>query len=84
MKTKKIAQQPEKIRGEISEKLDVIIKLLAVIATEKDFQSCTQSQQILYMNKIRLRNKDISNIFGIKPQQVNNALLKAKKSTKKK
>lgn len=68
---------------DFSNKFDLVIKLLGIIAAEKDFASMTQEHQIVSLYKRGFRNKEISNIFGIKPQQVNNAVLKAKKKKAK-
>lgn len=62
-----------------SRKLDLIIKLLGVIATQGDLSKKTQQEQVVILYKMGFRNKDIASIFGIKAQQVNNALLRNKK-----
>ncbi|MBI4170120.1 MAG: hypothetical protein HY514_00355 [Candidatus Aenigmarchaeota archaeon] len=62
----------------ICRQIDLSTKLLGVIATDKDFSSHTQEQQIAILGKLGFRNKELSEIFGIKPQQVNNAFRKFK------
>jgi len=74
MKKRELSVSNQEVEEEVVDKLDVIIKLLGVIATVKDFASLTQGDQIVHMNKIGLRNKDIASILGIKHQQVTNAL----------
>ncbi|MFA5388316.1 MAG: hypothetical protein WC312_00995 [Candidatus Omnitrophota bacterium] len=64
---------------EILQKLDLVIKLLGIIATQADLSKKLQREQIVILDKHGFRNKDIANIFGIKAQQVNNALLGNKK-----
>lgn len=66
-------------KEEVSEKLDKIIKLLGAIATQADLSKKTQQEQVVTLYKMGFRNKDIAMIFGIKAQQVNNALLRHKK-----
>lgn len=63
----------------IMQKLDLVIKLLGIIATQADLSKKLQREQIVTLDKYGFRNKDIANIFGIKAQQVNNALLSNKK-----
>lgn len=69
----------EKNKEEISEKLDIIIKLLGLMATQADLSKKTQQEQVVILYKMGFRNKDIAAIFSIKAQQVNNALLRHKK-----
>lgn len=66
-------------KEEMGYKLDLIIKLLGTIATQEGLSKKTQQEQIVVLYKMGFRNKDIADIFGIKPQQVNNALLRYKK-----
>ena len=63
-------------------KIDLIIKLLGLIATQSEFSKMNQQDQIVQMDKMRFRNKEIASLYGIKPQQVNNALLRKKKRKK--
>jgi hypothetical protein len=82
MKTERGSISNKDIGREIVDKLNLTIKLLGVIATEKDFSSLTQGHQIVHLNRIGLRNKDIASVFGIKDQQVTNALRAARKKKK--
>lgn len=84
MRKKKDAKNNQQFDQEIAEKLDVIMRLLGLAVTQKDLPSLSQGDQIILMNKAGLRNKDIAGIFGIKSQQVTNALSKAKKKKKRK
>jgi hypothetical protein len=67
-----------KIAGQILRQQELVTKLLAIIATDKDFASHTQERQIALLGKMGFRNSELSNIFGVKPQQVNNAFRKYK------
>lgn len=72
----------EKNKENVCDKLDLIIKLLGIIATQGDLRKKNQQDQIVILYKMGFRNKDIANIFGIKAQQVNNAVLRHKKRKK--
>lgn len=76
-------EKKQKNDSELDNKLDLIIKLLGVIATQGDFPQKKQEAQIVEFYKMGFRNKDISCVLGIRPQQVNNAILKTKKRKKK-
>ncbi len=66
------------ITSQIVRQLDLVSKLLLIIATDKDFSSHTQEHQIAILGKYGFRNKELASLFAIKPQQVNNAFRKAK------
>lgn len=78
MKRKENVPTQEKIALQILRQQELTTKLLAVIATDKDFASHTQEQQIALLGKLGFRNVELSSIFGVKPQQVNNAFHKYK------
>lgn len=78
MKSGKNIQSQEKIAQQMLRQQELSTKLLAIIATDKDFPSHTQEQQIALLGKMGFRNVELSNIFGVKPQQVNNAFRKYK------
>lgn len=64
--------------AQLSRQLELITKLLVVIATDQDFSSHTQEHQIAILGKLGFRNSELANLFAIKPQQVNNAFRKYK------
>jgi len=67
----------------ILDKLDVLIALVFVNMSIEKYAQKTKKQQIVELYKMGLRNKIIASLFGIKPQQVNNAILEYKKRNKK-
>lgn len=78
MKKKNQNLNPEDSSTKIVRQLELVTKLLLVIATDKDFASHTQEHQISILGKLGFRNKELVNIFAIKPQQVNNAFRRYK------
>lgn len=66
---------------ELSEKLDILIKLQAAALTSS-FDST--KDKILFLNKAGLRPKLIAEITGSTPNHVNVTLSQGRKSTKKK
>ena len=68
-------QQPD---NRIVRQLELITRLLTIIATDKDFPSHTQGHQIAILGKLGFRNIELADLFGITPQQANNALRKYK------
>lgn len=67
------------IEDPILRQLKVLTTLVAVSMTDKDFSDHTQQKQIAILGKYGLRNKELTELFGITRQQVNNALAKNKK-----
>ncbi len=66
------------------EHLNIIIKLLGLLLTQKDFSSKSQQEQIYTMKKVGLRNIDIASILGISSQQVVVSIKRiSKRKTKK-
>ena len=68
-------QQPD---NRIVRQLELITRLLTIIATDKDFPSDTPGHQIAILGKLGFRNIELADLFGITPQQANNALRKYK------
>ncbi len=62
----------------ISRQLDLIMKLLAVIATDKDFSSYTQEHQIALLGKMGFRNIEVADLIGVKRPNVAKAFKKYK------
>ena len=78
MKTNAVQSSEDKVLIQMARQLELMTKLLALIATDKDFASHTQEHQLAILGKIGFRNKELATLFGIKPQQVNNAFSKYK------
>lgn len=78
MKKKKDNTGPEDSFSRFARQLQLMTKLLLVIATDKDFSAHTQEHQIAILGKLGFRNKELAETFGITPQQANNALRKYK------
>jgi DNA-binding CsgD family transcriptional regulator len=70
--------QHDKSSTRIIRQMELITKLLLIIATDKDFSAHTQEHQIAILGKLGFRNKELAETFGITRQQVNNALRKYK------
>lgn len=64
------------VTTESIEKLDLISRLMTVQLLYKDFSEMNQREQIRVLNKHGLRNKEISNLLGVKPPNVSAALKK--------
>jgi hypothetical protein len=62
----------------ISRQLDLIMKLLAVIATDKDFSSYTQEHQIAFLGRMGFRNIEVAELMGVKRPNVAKAFKKYK------
>jgi hypothetical protein len=62
----------------MSRQLDLIMKLLAVIATDKDFSSYTQEHQIALLGRMGFRNIEVADLMGVKRPNVAKAFRKYK------
>ena len=67
--------------GEIEKKLDILIKLTASNMIKED---STQTESILRLNKLGIRNKDIAEILNSTENYVNLIISKSKKKDGKK
>jgi len=63
----------------ILRQLKIMNTMLAILITDKDFSNHTQTKQISILGKLGLKNKELTEMFGISKQQVTNALAQAKK-----
>lgn len=67
--------------GKIEKKLDILIKLVASNMIKED---STQTESILRLNKLGIRNKDIAEILNSTENYVNLIISKSKKKDDKK
>ncbi|MBI2105620.1 hypothetical protein HYT56_02150 [Candidatus Woesearchaeota archaeon] len=71
----------KKMTGKIEKKLDILIKLVASNMIKED---STQTESILRLNKLGIRNKDIAEILNSTENYVNLIISKSKKKDDKK
>jgi len=77
--------KPRKISGKsnidnvyIIRQIQLAIKLLAIIATDKEFSNHTKERKITALGKLGFRQSELAEIFGVTLQYINNVFRKSK------
>ncbi|MFA5098284.1 MAG: hypothetical protein WC490_06650 [Candidatus Margulisiibacteriota bacterium] len=62
----------------VARQIQLTNKLLAIVATDKDFSSHPQDRQISILGKMGFRQCELAEIFGVTNQYINNVFRKFK------
>ena len=57
--------------GPLLRQIQLGVKLLTIIATDKDFANHQQNKQISILGKMGFRQNELAEIFGASPQYIN-------------